>query len=76
MGVPAFQIKRDIRKHDIAVFSLNYTLYADMSRRVMETLRQFSPEIEIYSIDECFLKIPAVEHADLRRLARGFAERS
>ncbi len=57
MGVPAFQIEGEIRRHKIAVFSSNYTLYADMSRRVMETLRQFSPEIEIYSIDESFLKL-------------------
>lgn len=56
MGVPAFQIEREIARHKIAVFSSNYTLYADMSRRVMETLQQFSPDIEIYSIDEAFLK--------------------
>ncbi len=57
MGVPAFEVADLIKKHDIQVFSSNYTLYADMSRRVMETLATFTPEIEIYSIDEAFLNL-------------------
>ncbi|MEX1232003.1 MAG: Y-family DNA polymerase [Planctomycetaceae bacterium] len=65
MGIPAFQIKQEISRHKIAVFSSNYTLYADMSRRVMETLREFTPELEIYSIDECFLKIIPDDQQDL-----------
>jgi DNA polymerase V len=57
MGDPFFQIKDTVEKHGIAVFSSNYTLYGDMSQRVMETLQQFSPDIEIYSIDEAFLSL-------------------
>ena len=55
MGVPAFEIKKEIEKHQIKVFSSNYTLYGDMSQRVMTSLNQFASEIEIYSIDEAFL---------------------
>ncbi|MBN1972171.1 MAG: Y-family DNA polymerase [Sedimentisphaerales bacterium] len=57
MGVPAFEIKDLIKKHNIEVFSSNYTLYADMSSRVMDTLAAFAPDIEIYSIDEAFLNL-------------------
>jgi DNA polymerase V len=57
MGVPAFQIRHLIRRHDVQVFSSNYALYGDMSRRVMDTLVQFSPNVEVYSIDEAFLSL-------------------
>ena len=57
MGSPAFKCKELIKKHDIQVFSSNYTLYADMSRRVMETLKLLTPDLEIYSIDEAFLSL-------------------
>jgi DNA polymerase V len=57
MGVPAFQIRHLIRAHDVQVFSSNYALYGDMSRRVMDTLAQFSPNVEVYSIDEAFLSL-------------------
>ena len=56
MGAPAFQIQEIVKKNDVNVFSSNYELYGDMSRRVMNTLSTFSPEIEVYSIDECFMK--------------------
>jgi DNA polymerase V len=55
MGKAAFEIRDILKKHNVRTFSSNYTLYADMSRRVMQTLAQFSPEMEIYSIDEAFL---------------------
>ncbi len=55
MGEPFFSWEHRFRQHRIQVFSSNYTLYADMSRRVMEVLAQFTPEQEIYSIDEAFL---------------------
>lgn len=54
MGVPMFQIPHDLRRSLILVSS-NYTLYGDMSHRVTTTLRQFTPDVEIYSIDESFL---------------------
>jgi DNA polymerase V len=55
MGTPAFQCETLFRQHGIQVYSSNYTLYGDMSARVMNTLAQFTPEIEVYSIDESFL---------------------
>ena len=61
MGVPLFEIKRLVSKHRVAVFSSNYTLYGDMSRRVMHILDRFSPEVENYSIDESFLTLPDCE---------------
>ena len=57
MGVPVFEVANLIKKHNIEVFSSNYTLYADMSSRVMDTLATYAPEIEIYSIDEAFLNL-------------------
>ena len=55
MGAPAFKIQELVEQHQVKVFSSNYTLYGDMSARVMQTLRQFSPNVEVYSIDEAFL---------------------
>ncbi len=57
MGQPWFQLKDLARKHGIIAYSSNYALYADMSNRVMSILGMFSPEQEIYSIDECFLDL-------------------
>ena len=57
MGVPEFQIRPLLRAHKVQVLSSNYTLYGDMSQRVMETLEQFCPDVEIYSIDEAFLNL-------------------
>jgi DNA polymerase V len=57
MGVPAFEVANIIKKNNIEVFSSNYTLYADMSSRVMDTLATFTPDMEIYSIDEAFLTL-------------------
>ena len=57
MGVPAFEIEDIIRKNGVEVFSSNYALYADMSGRVMETLSAFTPDMEVYSIDEAFLDL-------------------
>ena len=56
MGAPLFQYKDLIKAHDVIVSSSNYTLYGDMSQRVMKTLELFSPDIQVYSIDEAFLK--------------------
>ncbi len=55
MGTPLFQLRPLIHQHQIQIFSSNYALYGDLSRRVMETLGLFSPEVEVYSIDEAFL---------------------
>ncbi|MBD1877219.1 Y-family DNA polymerase [Nodosilinea sp. FACHB-131] len=55
MGAPVFKLRSQIQAHNIQVYSSNYTLYGDLSRRVMQTLEQFTPEVEVYSIDEAFL---------------------
>ncbi|MCA9810554.1 MAG: SOS mutagenesis and repair protein UmuC, partial [Candidatus Dadabacteria bacterium] len=55
MASPIHEHMDAIRKHGIQLFSSNYTLYADMSRRVYEVLSDFTPDIEQYSIDESFL---------------------
>lgn len=60
MGVPAYQIKQEVREQGVAVFSSNYTLYGDMSSRVMSILSEMAPEIEIYSIDEAFINLEGI----------------
>lgn len=55
MGVPLFQVRQLVDQHQIQLFSSNYTLYADMSARVMSILETFAPTVEVYSIDEAFL---------------------
>jgi len=52
---PFFKVEHLLKKHSVAIFSSNYQLYGDISNRVMQTLKSFSPEIEVYSIDEMFL---------------------
>jgi DNA polymerase V len=66
MGAPAFQFEKLFEQHGVQVFSANFTLYGDMSRRVMEILGEYSPEMEIYSIDEAFLKLSGFEQYDLQ----------
>lgn len=58
MGAPFFKSKGIIRKHHVHVFSSNYSLYGDLSNRVMSTLHELEPEVEIYSIDEAFMALP------------------
>jgi len=65
MGMPVFQIRDLIVKHNIVLFSSNYPLYADMSDRTMRVLARFTPQLEIYSIDEGFLNLSHVEQAQL-----------
>ena len=57
MGAPAFEYESVFKQHNVHVFSANFALYGDMSNRVMTILSDYSPEMEIYSIDECFLKL-------------------
>ena len=57
MGAPAFEYKTLFDKHNINVFSSNYALYGDLSQRVMNIIERFFPEIEVYSIDESFVKV-------------------
>ena len=65
MGEPYFKVKKIVKKNDVKVFSSNYSLYGDISRRVMKVLKQFSPHIEIYSIDEAFLDLSSIKNEGL-----------
>ena len=70
MGVPEFQIRPLLRRHRVHVLSSNYALYGDMSQRVMDTLAQFTPNLEIYSIDEAFLDLAGFERRNLAAYGR------
>lgn len=65
MGAPAFEFRNLFQEKGIQVFSSNYALYGDMSNRVATILKKYTPEIEVYSIDECFLKFEGFENFDL-----------
>lgn len=65
MATPIHQVQHLIKRHKIQLFSSNYTLYADMSRRVMQTLESFSPQTEVYSIDESFLDFSGIDPPDI-----------
>ncbi|MBW2408807.1 MAG: Y-family DNA polymerase [Deltaproteobacteria bacterium] len=60
MGKAAFEVRDILQRNGVEAFSSNYTLYADMSRRVMQTLFEFTPNLEIYSIDEAFLDLSGI----------------
>ena len=62
MGTPWFRMQDLARRHGISALSSNYALYGDMSNRVATILRDFAPDIEVYSVDESFLRIEAVAH--------------
>lgn len=68
MGTPAFLLKEQIQTGKVIVFSSNYTLYGDISDRVMKTLETFVPNIELYSIDEAFLDMNGLNFHDLQKL--------
>ena len=65
MGQPWCQMRALAQQHGIIAYSSNYTLYADMSNRVMAILSQFSPNQEVYSIDECFLDLTEFQYLSL-----------
>ena len=69
MGDPYFKIRSIIERNNVAVFSGNFALYGDMSRRVQEVLRRYSPSVEQYSIDEAFLDLRGL-NGDLDALAK------
>lgn len=64
MAEPFFKLKDRIKEHNVAVFSSNYALYDNMSRRVMRTLHDFTPRMEVYSVDEAFLELEGFDHYD------------
>ncbi len=62
MGAPIFKCEELVKRHDVKVFSANFVLYGDMSGRVMSVLSSFTPNLEIYSIDEAFLSLEGFEN--------------
>ncbi|MES2588512.1 MAG: Y-family DNA polymerase [Bacteroidota bacterium] len=65
MGAPAFKYEELFKQKNVHVFSANFELYGDLSNRIMTLLQDFCPEIEIYSIDEAFMKLEGYEYFDL-----------
>jgi len=74
MGGSYFQIQEELSRNGVIAFSSNYTLYGDLSRRVMRTLEQMAPAMEVYSIDEAFLDLSAMTHFDLEAYSRTIRE--
>ena len=70
MGEPYFKVKKIIKKNNVKVFSSNYSLYGDISQRVMEVLLSFSPNVEIYSIDEAFLSFNGFKNYELSKYCK------
>ena len=76
MGAPLFQLKDMIKKHGVRYLSSNYSLYGDMSRRVVSVINDFSPNVEIYSIDESFVDLSGFDRnltdycSEMRRTVR------
>lgn len=75
IGAPWFKIAHEAERLGIIAFSSNYALYGDMSARVMEILSQFTPQQEIYSIDECFLGLDGFAHVDLATYGQSIRNR-
>ena len=70
MGAPFFKVKNICEKNKVAVFSSNFSLYTNLSDRVMHTLSTFTPTMEIYSVDEAFLDITGMESKGFENLGR------
>ncbi|WP_052184279.1 Y-family DNA polymerase [Psychroserpens sp. Hel_I_66] len=67
---PAFMIKKILDDNNVVCFSSNYTLYSDLSRRVMDTLKEFSPIVEEYSIDESFIDLSHYKNDELEDISK------
>jgi len=65
MAVPLYQVRHLVKQHDIQLFSSNYALYADLSARIMQSLDAFSPNVDVYSIDEAFVDLDS-QYVDLK----------
>ena len=74
MGEPYFKAKDIIVKNKVEVFSSNYSLYGDLSRRVMRTLKRFNSEIEVYSIDEAFIDLSNFPDQDVEKIGKEIRE--
>lgn len=74
-GVPLFQIEQLTGAHDVRLLSSNYALYGDMSQRVMTVFREFTPEVEVYSIDEAFMNVAGITCESYEALGKAIRER-
>lgn len=75
MGAAAYQWEKFFEQYGIEVFSANFALYGDMSQRVMTILNDFSPEMEVYSIDEAFIKFEGFERFNLQHIGESMHRR-
>jgi len=75
MGAPLFKVQDLVDRYGVEVFSSNYTLYGDMSHRVIQTLQEFTPEVEVYSIDEAFMNLAGVREKHLPELGQRIREK-
>ena len=75
MGEPYFKVKELVKKNSVHIFSSNYGLYGDLSRRVMKTLKSFTDKIEIYSIDEAFIDLSHIEDKEIENYGKEIRER-
>lgn len=75
MGSPFFEYKNICRQHKVRIFSSNFPLYSDMSDRVMSTIRHFCPNVEVYSVDEAFLRLDGFDHQDAIKYAERLAQK-
>ena len=75
MGEPYFKVKELVKKNNVQIFSSNYSLYGDLSRRVMRVLKGFSDKIEIYSIDEAFIDLSHVKDEMTEEYGKEIRER-
>jgi DNA polymerase V len=74
MGAPLFKVQNLLAETDAEIFSSNYALYGDMSNRVMNLLHNFTPDVEVYSIDEAFLSLEPRKNS-LEKLAHSIREK-
>jgi DNA polymerase V len=74
MGAPVFTVQQQIRAEGVRLFSANFELYGDISERIVRMLREITPLIEVYSIDECFLDLSELHIADLSTWAKNVRE--
>lgn len=75
MGEPMFQLRDLAERHDVQILSSNYELYGEISSRLMDVLSDFSPDFEIYSIDEAWLRFPVSKQDSMTRLGCEIRER-
>ena len=75
MGEPYFKVKDLVKRNKVEVYSSNYALYGDISRRVMKVLKTFSPKVEIYSIDEAFIDLSFIDKKGVEDYGREIRSR-